>query len=347
MMNEISDIRILRLQPAESRSVAALVNRLAARHDSLRGLQVFQDLRLYSQELPERIRQELNHMRLWENPRALIVSGCEINKERIGATPHVRTGLAGKRTFPEEALLLLHTMLLGEPFGWSTQQDGRIVHDVLPVAGEENEQMGSSSASELLWHTEDAFHDLRCDYIGLICLRNEQRVETTVGWVRLNDLDSKEHEILYQPRFLIRPDSAHTPSQNPRNGGRAMGFAAIEEMNQRPRPVPVLFGNPSSPYLRIDPAYMEPVPGDWRAERALRNISALIGRNLQNVVLEAGDLLLIDNYQAVHGRKPFHASYDGKDRWLKRVNITRDLRYSRFARESATSLLISRLTAEK
>lgn len=34
-----------------------------------------------------------------------------------------------------------------------------------------------------------------------------------------------------------------------------------------------------------------------------------------------GDLTLIDNDVAVHGRIPFRPRYDGTDRWLKRVLI--------------------------
>ncbi|MGW6529416.1 TauD/TfdA family dioxygenase [Streptomyces venezuelae] len=100
----------------------------------------------------------------------------------------------------------------------------------------------------------------------------------------------------------------------------------------------MLFGSPDDPYLRIDPAYMSPAAGDASAQRAYENITALIEEGLHHVVLEPSSLLLVDNYQAVHGRKPFAAAYDGRDRWLKRVNITRDLRRSRAVRQSATSL---------
>ncbi|MGI5336008.1 hypothetical protein ACQEVS_00715 [Streptomyces sp. CA-181903] len=50
-------------------------------------------------------------------------------------------------------------------------------------------------------------------------------------------------------------------------------------------------------------------------------------------------MLFVDNYQAVHGRRPFAAAYGGRDRRLKRVNITRDMCRSRSARGSASSLL--------
>jgi enduracididine beta-hydroxylase len=61
---------------------------------------------------------------------------------------------------------------------------------------------------------------------------------------------------------------------------------------------------------------------------------------MQHLVLEPGDYVFIDNYRTVHGRKPFKARYDGNDRWLKRTNITKDLRKSRAARISCTDRLI-------
>jgi L-asparagine oxygenase len=82
------------------------------------------------------------------------------------------------------------------------------------------------------------------------------------------------------------------------------------------------------------------VTGDDQARRALEAVVAAIDAGLSDLVAEAGDLLIIDNFRAVHGRKPFTARYDGGDRWLKRVNVARDLRRSRPRRGSATCRLI-------
>jgi enduracididine beta-hydroxylase len=57
-------------------------------------------------------------------------------------------------------------------------------------------------------------------------------------------------------------------------------------------------------------------------------------------VLEPGDMLFVDNFRAVHGRRPFSARFDGRDRWLKRINVTRDLRKSRRVRGSRESRVI-------
>ena len=38
-----------------------------------------------------------------------------------------------------------------------------------------------------------------------------------------------------------------------------------------------------------------------------------------------GDLLIIDNTVAVHGRSPFTPRFDGTDRWLQRTFVVSDL----------------------
>jgi hypothetical protein len=52
-------------------------------------------------------------------------------------------------------------------------------------------------------------------------------------------------------------------------------------------------------------------------------------------------VLFVDNYRAVHGRRPFTARYDGTDRWLKRIGVSRDLRRSRDAGATGAARVIS------
>ena len=56
---------------------------------------------------------------------------------------------------------------------------------------------------------------------------------------------------------------------------------------------------------------------------------------MKDVRLQPGDVAFIDSYRAAHGRKSFRARYDGTDRWLKQLNITRNLRGSRAWRPAA------------
>jgi hypothetical protein len=102
----------------------------------------------------------------------------------------------------------------------------------------------------------------------------------------------------------------------------------------------VLSGDPKAPYVRLDPYFMDRIEHEAKAQDALDACVACVDAALQDRVLEPGDIYFIDNYQSVHGRKPFRARFDGTDRWLKRINVTRDLRKSRDARESASSRVL-------
>lgn len=101
----------------------------------------------------------------------------------------------------------------------------------------------------------------------------------------------------------------------------------------------MLFGDPHAPYVRLDPYFMDRVE-DPAARTALEELTRQIDGALEDQVLEAGGVCFIDNFQAVHGRKPFSARYDGTDRWLKRINVVRDLRKSRDARRAAESRVL-------
>lgn len=103
--------------------------------------------------------------------------------------------------------------------------------------------------------------------------------------------------------------------------------------------MPCCSAAPDAPYCRLDPYFMDP-PEDPAAREALDRLIRLINSHLEEVVLEPGEFCFIDNFKAVHGRRPFKARYDGQDRWLKRVNITRDLRRSRGSRPSSESRLL-------
>ena len=43
------------------------------------------------------------------------------------------------------------------------------------------------------------------------------------------------------------------------------------------------------------------------------------------VYLRPGDLLALDNRHWLHGRTPFEAVYDGRDRWLQRLYFSEEL----------------------
>jgi Fe(II)/alpha-ketoglutarate-dependent arginine beta-hydroxylase len=295
---------------------------------------------ILAHRLPGRVRQHLNDFRLERMSGVCRIAGYPVDQERVGETPHHwRERPLRSSAHREELLLLLYGSLIGDPFAWATQQDGRLVHDIVPIKGHENEQLGSSSESLLTWHTEDAFHPLRGDFLSFACLRNPDRVPTTVGYVDELDLTEGTREILFQDRFGIRPDESHLAKNN--SAPELAGFDTINEMQERPAPVAVLFGDPAQPYVRADPYFMIVDADDHEAQAALDEFVKAMDGAMFDIALEAGDFCFIDNFRVVHGRKPFTPRHDGTDRWLKRVNLTTDLRKSRSARPDKALHLIS------
>jgi enduracididine beta-hydroxylase len=329
----------------ETHDIQALIDEITVAFHSIEDPELLRRLPLLAHELPRRLRALLLEFKL-DEPAAgvLVFSGFPIDEDRIGPTPaHWDARTCPPSTLREEVFCALLASLLGEPIAWATQQGGHVVHDVLPIRGHEGEQLGSGSEQLLWWHTEDAFHSYRGDYIQMFCLRNPDRVPTTVGTLEGIRLEQRHLELLFEPLFTILPDESHLPKNRPPNPGaaeRSASYERIQELQARPPKLPVLFGDPSSPYLRLDPYFMERVEDPPEAQEALDALVQFIDAGLWDLVLEPGDVCFIDNYRAVHGRKPFKARYDGRDRWLKRLNIARDLRKSRSARESSTSRVI-------
>lgn len=324
----------------------ALLAEVAGRYASAEDPDFLLASPLLAHELPWRLRAALLDFRLTEPDSALLViSGLPVDDEKIGSTPEHWHRPAERRSpaLEEEIFLVLASSLLGECIGWRTQQGGRVIHDVMPIRGLEQEQIGNGSEQTIWWHTEDAFHPLHGDYLAMMCLRNPDRVPTTFASIERLGLDDDDWRALFEPHYTILPDNSHRPENAAQPAAAGQGpaqlYSRIGEMQRQPEKLALLSGDPRSPYIRIDPFFMPP-PEDARARRAFAALAAALDARLGDLVQEPGDLCFIDNRKAVHGRRAFKASYDGRDRWLKRTNITRDLRRSRAARGAATSRIV-------
>jgi len=327
----------IRLDDDEVQETARLVDEITAQFPTIDDQQLLIEASVFAHRLPLRVRRFINDFRRNESG-CCIVGGHHVDQESIGPTPrHWSDGHGAKPTFPHEVLLLLYASLLGEVFGWGTQQNGRLIHDVFPIKGHELEQLGSGSETLLTWHTEDAFHPYRGDYLILACLRNPYAAMTTLANVDELELSANDVDVLFQDRFIIRPDESHLPRNNTSPG---IDFSTIEALVAAPPPLAVLFGSRDRPYVRADPYFMEVPADDQEAREVLDRFVAAVDSRMHDVALQPGECCFIDNYKVVHGRRPFHARFDGSDRWLKRACITRDLRKSRNMRASALSQTI-------
>lgn len=342
-MNRIS------LTGEEVRAIEGLLDEVKARYTSLDDPAFLGEVSVIAHELPRRLRLFLNEFRQCELPAGYcLVSGMPVDNARLGATPahwKLRSGVS--TALREELLFVICGTLLGDLIGWASQQNGYLVHEVLPIKEDENAQISTGSQQAIWWHNEDAFHPYRGDYVGLMCLRNEHRVPTTLAAIDSVKLSARNLKILFEPRFKLLPDESHAEKNRADVAPPAAetgelvesAYEHIRQMRLNPPKIPIFSGDPNAPYIRIDPFFMD-VPDDDEAQAALNALIQALDGCLAEIVLQPGDCLFVDNYKAVHGRKSFKAKYDGTDRWLKRINIARDLRKSRAARPHSTSRVI-------
>lgn len=235
--------------------------------------------------------------------RLSLISNLTVNQEL--ETPRV---IRKAEDFSREDFLIsIISFILGEVFGWEEEQNGRIVHDILPLKEHHYSQESTGSAKEIYWHTEEAFHDYPADYLVLLCIKNPDKIATTYCSVNSLDLSDSVYDILFEPKFVFKKVASHK--------------SQFEETYIRP----ILYGCRSKPFIRIDPFYMEAAVDDTAATNSLNILINYINLSLKYIILKPGDLLILDNSMCVHGRNSFLAKYDGNDRWLKRVNVTRDI----------------------
>jgi Taurine catabolism dioxygenase TauD, TfdA family len=266
---------------------------------------LLQELATRRERIPPRIRTALSLLRADGAADYALICGLDIDEHALPPTPANWEAGEDSGTRRQEVQLLLLAACLGEPFGWDGQQRGRLVNDVVPVKADEERQINSGSREAITWHTEDAFQDFPSDYIGLLCLRNRDEVATGVSCARDWVPDPRLQPLFTTPVDQI-PDLAYEGSAPPRTG-------------------PALFGDPRAPYVRLDPYFLRrPVPP--AVEGALEALDSAVERTMRRVSLRPGDLLFVDNMRAVHARDSFEPRYDGWDRWLKRVGVSRDLR---------------------
>lgn len=338
----------LTLSADDNRALAPLLAELAGAFDTIENPELARQARQLAARLPPRLVEFLEDFRLREPAALCVLSGLEVSEERLGPTPaHWRDSQFASPAFPQEIFFLLCASVLGDVFGWATQQDGRIMHDVLPIRGHEYVELGSNSLQHLSWHTEDAFHPCRGDYVALMCLRNPDAVATMLCDAADIDWSAVDAEALFEAEFTQMPDNSHQPQNASESTGdptidrlRVRSFELIQAWNDHPVKRPVLFGDRQAPYMALDPYHMKTEGWPDRSLRAFQGLCDQIEASMKDVRLQPGDIAFIDNYRAVHGRESFRARYDGTDRWLKRLNITRNLRGSRAWRPAADDRII-------
>jgi L-asparagine oxygenase len=237
---------------------------------------------------------------------AMVLRGVPVGD--VPATPPTPTSPTTKDLTSEMTLLAV-ARSLGQPVGYLPEHGGDLVQNIVPTKASAARQTSTSSAVTLMFHTEAAFHPYRPRYLLLLCLRGDPQAATTLSSIHevRELLGATTWSTLFEPRFRTAVDECYLD-------GRVGELGPAR---------PVLSGDRARPSMVFDADLMHGT--DPAADVALRALAEATAACNTSVVLEAGDLLVVDNTIAVHGRSPFTPRYDGTDRWLQRAFVVADL----------------------
>ncbi|MFI5735099.1 TauD/TfdA family dioxygenase [Kribbella sp. NPDC051587] len=261
------------------------------------------------EDVPVALRSTIRSFRRHSGPDGrLVVTGLPLGD--VPDTPKVAGSVQREATVPAVTLLLF-AHGLGDPGSFLAEKSGALVQDVVPVRGQEHVQ-GNVGSAELTFHTENAFHPHRPDHVMLLCLRpdHDEVAELRTACVRrlLPQLPADARKTLHRNEFLT--------SAPPSFGGAAAGTAHS-----------ILSGDADDPDLCYDQAATRATTA--AGEVALAVLNEAIREHADGVRLRHGDIAIVDNRVALHGRSSFVPRYDGRDRWLQRGFAFSDLRRSR------------------
>ncbi len=268
---------------------------------------IYQEVDVARKCIPDEILRVLFSFRKRSNQEGrLIIRNLPIDSN-LPKTPELGEISTEKQTYISEYILLLFASLLGDPISYSDEKEGALIQNVCPVKGCEEKQENSGSYN-LSFHTESGLHPFKPDYLGLFCLKanHEKDAATRTSSIRncLRQLPSSAIELLREKLFKLKAPSS---------------FKKHELFETT---VAILSGNILDPDLLIDFALMEGLTE--QAQWALECIFNELEKQSVGHVLLPGDLLLIDNRKSVHGRTFFKPRYDGNDRWLQRILVTKE-----------------------
>lgn len=215
---------------------------------------------------------------------------------------------------------------IGNMVAYEAEGYGRLYQDIIPMKSMEKVQTSVSSAVELEIHTEQAFSRLRPDILSLSCIRGHEQAFTYILPVKyiLNNMTKDEIELLRKPMWTISVDLSFKLCGQEFLDGDLRG------------PIPIIHGSEEDPLLVFDQDLMKGV--DELSHSMIGKIVDIYYRCRLKHNLKPGEIILVDNNRAVHGRSPFIPKYNGYDRFLVRCFSMFDYKKSDYARKTPRTI---------
>lgn len=182
------------------------------------------------------------------------------------------------------------------------------------------EQTSVGSNIELEVHVEQAFSNLRPDIISLGCIKGDKDALTFILPVKkiIDNLNKEEYKLLFESLWKTGVDLSFKINGHEFIEGDIRG------------PLAILNGSVDDPTLIFDQDLMFGITEE--SNKMIKKITDIYYQNRIQHNLKPGELILLDNNRAIHGRSSFHPKYDGNDRMLVRAFGTFSYEKSNFAR---------------
>lgn len=280
-----------------------------------------------SKSVPKRIKNILMHFAKEGSDCGFLLIKNELFQNidlRLPKTPDNNNNKIGESTLLAYIQSIL-VNVIGELISYEAEGYGRLFQDVVPVKKMENEQTSIGSNTELEIHTEQAFSNLRPDILSLACIRGDPLAQTYILPVMkiLENVNDDEREMLRLPLWKTGVDLSFKLYQNEFIEGDIRG------------PFPIISEDDVDPKLLFDQDLMFGI--NENADILIKKIIDIYYKHRIQHNLQSGEIILIDNMRAVHGRSPFYPKYDGEDRFLIRCFAVYDYEYSSYARKDCTN----------
>ena len=98
-------------------------------------------------------------------------------------------------------------------------------------------------------------------------------------------------------------------------------FNKIKKMLEEPTKCPVLYGTKEHPMMLVDQAFMYFPDNDIEAKIALHKFYAALDKNATSIIMNPGNIVIVDNLSTAHARASYKPNYGPNQRWMRRINI--------------------------
>ncbi|MFZ4833811.1 TauD/TfdA family dioxygenase [Rouxiella sp. Mn2063] len=238
-----------------------------------------------------------------------IISGFPIDADKP-ETPHTEIIEKPKGSYITEKTLIYLSSLLGRPYSYACENNGLFIHDLYPIKGNETLASGTGSEIDLEFHTEIAFDLDKPDYLLLTAVRSrkEQNIPTMLVNIKsaLSSLSEEEIQLLHEKKYFIRAPFSFS------NGNDIYYLRSLVNNNGR-EGYSFNFNRGVTYCLQAEACVL------------FEKMRALFNEHSFGALLMPGSALIIDNNKMLHGRALFKAQFDGKDRWLQRLYVKKNI----------------------